>query len=60
MIIYSLPEEIEELLENPTSRPFFLGRWSELHLCSNLTDKRSTRHDVSFSPSRQSKNKQNG
>nr|QTI91396.1 Ycf2 [Ferocactus setispinus] len=67
MIIHPLPEEIEELLENPTRsiRSFFSGRWSELHLCSNPTE-RSTRdqkllkkqQDVSFAPSRRSENKE--
>ncbi|KAL2904047.1 Protein Ycf2 [Bienertia sinuspersici] len=67
MIIHLLPEEIEELLENPTRsiRSFFSGRWSELHLGSNPTE-RSTRdqkllkkqQDVSFAPSRQSENKE--
>ncbi|KAL2902591.1 Protein Ycf2 [Bienertia sinuspersici] len=34
VINHLLPEEIEELLENPTRpiRSFFSGRWSELHL----------------------------
>ncbi|KAL2922557.1 Protein Ycf2 [Bienertia sinuspersici] len=60
MIIHLLPEEIEGLLENPTRsiRSFFSGRWSELHLGSNPTE-RSTRdqkllkkqQDVSFTPS---------
>nr|WRH31715.1 Ycf2 [Pereskia aculeata]WRH31730.1 Ycf2 [Pereskia aculeata] len=67
MIIHPLPEEIEELLENPTRsiRSFFSGRWLELHLCSNPTE-RSTRdqkllkkqQDVSFAPSRRSENKE--
>nr|YP_010507680.1 Ycf2 [Talinum fruticosum]YP_010507698.1 Ycf2 [Talinum fruticosum]UXG55637.1 Ycf2 [Talinum fruticosum]UXG55655.1 Ycf2 [Talinum fruticosum] len=67
MIIHPLPEEIEELLENPTRsiRSFFSGRWSELHLGSNPTE-RSTRdqkllkkqQDVSFAPSRRSENKE--
>ena len=67
MIIHPLPEEIEELLENPTRsiRSFFSGRWFKLHLCSNLTE-RSTRdqkflkkqQDVSFAPSRRSENKE--
>nr|YP_009861543.1 hypothetical protein RF2 [Mirabilis himalaica]YP_009861561.1 hypothetical protein RF2 [Mirabilis himalaica]QKN19440.1 hypothetical protein RF2 [Mirabilis himalaica]QKN19458.1 hypothetical protein RF2 [Mirabilis himalaica]QKX48349.1 Ycf2 [Mirabilis himalaica]QKX48367.1 Ycf2 [Mirabilis himalaica] len=67
MIIHLLPEEIEELLENPTRsiRSFFSGRWSELHLGSNPTE-RSTRdqkllkkqQDVSFAPSRRSENKE--
>ncbi|KAJ8419209.1 hypothetical protein Cgig2_032363 (chloroplast) [Carnegiea gigantea] len=67
MIIHPLPEEIEELLENPTRsiRYFFSGRWLKLHLCSNLTE-RSTRdqkflkkqQDVSFAPSRRSENKE--
>nr|YP_009556053.1 hypothetical protein RF2 [Sarcobatus vermiculatus]YP_009556070.1 hypothetical protein RF2 [Sarcobatus vermiculatus]QBC69849.1 hypothetical protein RF2 [Sarcobatus vermiculatus]QBC69850.1 hypothetical protein RF2 [Sarcobatus vermiculatus]QBE88282.1 hypothetical chloroplast RF2 [Sarcobatus vermiculatus]QBE88302.1 hypothetical chloroplast RF2 [Sarcobatus vermiculatus] len=67
MIIHLLPEEIEELLENPTKsiRSFFSGRWSELHLGSNPTE-RSTRdqkllkkqQDVSFTPSRRSENKE--
>ncbi|XWS46131.1 hypothetical protein CRYUN_Cryun14cG0037500 [Craigia yunnanensis] len=62
-----LPEEIEEFLGNPTRsiRSFFSDRWSELHLGSNPT-KRSTRdqkllkkeQDVSFVPSRRSKNKE--
>nr|YP_008999976.1 hypothetical chloroplast RF21 [Agrostemma githago]YP_008999993.1 hypothetical chloroplast RF21 [Agrostemma githago]AGZ17967.1 hypothetical chloroplast RF21 [Agrostemma githago]AGZ17984.1 hypothetical chloroplast RF21 [Agrostemma githago] len=64
MIIHLLPEEIEELLENPTRsiRSFFSGRWSELHLGSNPTEK-PTRDQkllkkhlvVSFAPSRQNK-----
>jgi len=68
MIIHPLLEEIEELLENPTRsiRSFFSGRWSELYLCSNPTDERSTRdqkllknqQDVSFAPSRRSENKE--
>ncbi|KAL2340401.1 hypothetical protein Fmac_008341 [Flemingia macrophylla] len=39
-----LLEEIEEFLGNPTraTRSFFSDRWSELHLCSNHTE-RSTR-----------------
>nr|QTI91350.1 Ycf2 [Ferocactus latispinus] len=67
MIIHPLPEEIEELLENPTRsiRSFFYGRWLELHLCSNPTE-RSTRdqkllkkqQDVSFAPSRRLENKE--
>ncbi|KAL2934923.1 Protein Ycf2 [Bienertia sinuspersici] len=67
MIIHLLSEEIEELLENPirSIRSFFSGRWSELHLGSNPTE-RSTRdqkllkkqQDVSFAPSRQSENKE--
>nr|YP_009557357.1 hypothetical protein RF2 [Halophytum ameghinoi]QBC72034.1 hypothetical protein RF2 [Halophytum ameghinoi] len=67
MIIHPLPEEIEELLENPTRsiRSFFSGRWSELHLGSNPTE-RSTRdqkllkkqQDVSFALSRRSENKE--
>nr|YP_009569979.1 hypothetical protein RF2 [Montia fontana]YP_009569996.1 hypothetical protein RF2 [Montia fontana]QBC68354.1 hypothetical protein RF2 [Montia fontana]QBC68355.1 hypothetical protein RF2 [Montia fontana] len=67
MIIHPLPEEIEELLENPTRsiRSFFSGRWSELHLGSNPTE-RSIRdqkllkkqQDVSFAPSRRSENKE--
>ncbi|KAJ8429314.1 hypothetical protein Cgig2_025070 [Carnegiea gigantea] len=58
MIIHALPEEIKELLENHTRsiRSFLSGRWLELHLCSNLTE-RSTRdqkllkkqRDISFS-----------
>nr|AKR81113.1 hypothetical chloroplast RF21 [Pentastemona sumatrana] len=67
MIIHLLPEEIEEFLGNPTRsiRSFFSDRWSELHLGSNPTE-RSTRdqkflkkkQDVSFVPSRRSKNKE--
>nr|QFG71460.1 Ycf2 protein [Mammillaria pectinifera] len=67
MIIHPLPEEIKELLESPTRsiRSFFSGRWLELHLCSNPTE-RSTRdqkllkkeQDVSFAPSRRSENKE--
>nr|AZM32167.1 hypothetical chloroplast RF21 [Nepenthes mirabilis]AZM32183.1 hypothetical chloroplast RF21 [Nepenthes mirabilis] len=67
MIIHLLPEEIEELLGNPTRsiRSFFSDRWSELHLGSNPTE-RSTRdqkllkkqQDVSFVPSRRSENKE--
>nr|YP_010987236.1 hypothetical protein RF2 [Krascheninnikovia ceratoides]YP_010987254.1 hypothetical protein RF2 [Krascheninnikovia ceratoides]WOL38652.1 hypothetical protein RF2 [Krascheninnikovia ceratoides]WOL38653.1 hypothetical protein RF2 [Krascheninnikovia ceratoides] len=61
------PEEIEELLENPTRsiRSFFSARWSELHLGSNPTE-RSTRdpqllkkqQDVSLAPYRRSANKE--
>nr|YP_009569492.1 hypothetical protein RF2 [Physena madagascariensis]QBC68873.1 hypothetical protein RF2 [Physena madagascariensis] len=60
-----IPEEIEELLENPTRsiRSFFSDRWSELHLGSNPTE-RSTRdqkllkkqEDVSFVPFRRAEN----
>nr|YP_010411758.1 hypothetical chloroplast RF21 [Lophophora diffusa]URP30852.1 hypothetical chloroplast RF21 [Lophophora diffusa] len=67
MIIHPLPEEIEELIESPTRsiRSFFFGRWLELHLCSNPTE-RSTRdqkllkkeQDLSFAPSRRSENKE--
>ncbi|KAL3656116.1 Protein Ycf2 [Castilleja foliolosa] len=67
MINHLLPEEIEEFLGNPTRsvRSFFSNRWSELHLGSNPT-KRSTRdqkllkkqQDLSFVPSRRSKNKE--
>nr|QBC71944.1 hypothetical protein RF2 [Gisekia sp. GY-2019]QBC71945.1 hypothetical protein RF2 [Gisekia sp. GY-2019] len=67
MIIHLLPEEIEEFLENPTRsiRSFFSGRWAELQLGSNPTE-RSTRdqkllkkqQDVSFAPSRRSENKE--
>nr|YP_010926879.1 Component of 2-MD heteromeric AAA-ATPase complex [Melocactus glaucescens]YP_010926886.1 Component of 2-MD heteromeric AAA-ATPase complex [Melocactus glaucescens]WKK45484.1 Component of 2-MD heteromeric AAA-ATPase complex [Melocactus glaucescens]WKK45491.1 Component of 2-MD heteromeric AAA-ATPase complex [Melocactus glaucescens] len=65
MIIHPLPEEIEELLENPTRsiRSFLSGRLLELHLCSNPTE-RSTRdqkkkqQDVSFAPYRRSENKE--
>nr|YP_010828164.1 putative chloroplast RF21 [Santalum spicatum]YP_010828172.1 putative chloroplast RF21 [Santalum spicatum]WFF45182.1 putative chloroplast RF21 [Santalum spicatum]WFF45190.1 putative chloroplast RF21 [Santalum spicatum] len=67
MIIHRLPEEIEELIGNPTRsiRSFFSDRWSELHLGSNPTE-RSTRdrkllkkqQDVSFVPSRRSENKE--
>nr|YP_009526164.1 Ycf2 [Dianthus caryophyllus]YP_010938532.1 Ycf2 [Dianthus cincinnatus]YP_010938550.1 Ycf2 [Dianthus cincinnatus]YP_010938700.1 Ycf2 [Dianthus barbatus]YP_010938718.1 Ycf2 [Dianthus barbatus]QYF08531.1 Ycf2 [Dianthus fruticosus subsp. amorginus]QYF08782.1 Ycf2 [Dianthus fruticosus subsp. fruticosus]UFP05486.1 hypothetical protein RF2 [Dianthus chinensis]CUA65787.1 Ycf2 [Dianthus gratianopolitanus]CUA66543.1 Ycf2 [Dianthus moravicus] len=67
MIIHRLPEEIEELLENPTRsiRSFFSGRWSELHLGSNPTEK-PTRDQkllkkhlvVFFAPSRRSENKE--
>ena len=62
-----LPEEIEELLGNPTRsiRSFFSDRWSELHLGSNPTE-RSTRdqkllkkeQDVSFVPCRRSEKKE--
>uniref|UniRef100_UPI0030E16942 hypothetical protein RF2 n=1 Tax=Selenicereus megalanthus TaxID=1195127 RepID=UPI0030E16942 len=67
MIIHPLPEEIEELLENPTRsiRSFFSGRWFKLHLCSNLTERSTRDHkflkkqqDVSFAPSRRSENKE--
>ena len=67
MIIHPLPEEIEELLENPTRsiRSFFSGRWSELHLGSNPTERSIRDHkllkkqqDVSFAPSRRSENKE--
>nr|ATL76586.1 hypothetical protein [Chenopodium album] len=67
MIREKSSEEIEELLENPTRsiRSFFSGRWSELHLGSNPTE-RSTRdpqllkkqQDVSFAPSRRSEKKE--
>nr|YP_011027072.1 hypothetical chloroplast RF21 [Sedum dasyphyllum]YP_011027089.1 hypothetical chloroplast RF21 [Sedum dasyphyllum]WQN01322.1 hypothetical chloroplast RF21 [Sedum dasyphyllum]WQN01339.1 hypothetical chloroplast RF21 [Sedum dasyphyllum] len=62
-----LPEEIEEVLGNPTRsiRSFFSDRWSELHLGSNPTE-RSTNdqkllkkeQDPSFVPSRRSENKE--
>nr|YP_011027412.1 hypothetical chloroplast RF21 [Sedum rubrotinctum]YP_011027429.1 hypothetical chloroplast RF21 [Sedum rubrotinctum]WQN01662.1 hypothetical chloroplast RF21 [Sedum pachyphyllum]WQN01679.1 hypothetical chloroplast RF21 [Sedum pachyphyllum]WQN01747.1 hypothetical chloroplast RF21 [Sedum rubrotinctum]WQN01764.1 hypothetical chloroplast RF21 [Sedum rubrotinctum] len=62
-----LPEEIEEVLGNPTRsiRSFFSDRWSELHLGSNPTE-RSTKdqkllkkeQDPSFVPSRRSENKE--
>ncbi|KAL5861679.1 hypothetical protein ACOSQ4_002975 [Xanthoceras sorbifolium] len=62
-----LPKEIEEFLGNPTRsiRSFFSDRGSELHLGSNPTE-RSTRdskllkkeQDVSFVPSRRSRNKE--
>ncbi|CAI0433472.1 unnamed protein product [Linum tenue] len=62
-----LPEEIEEVLGNPTIsiRSFFSDRWSELHLGSNPTE-RPTRdqkllkkeQDVSFVPSRRSEKKE--
>ncbi|KAL2933126.1 Protein Ycf2 [Bienertia sinuspersici] len=44
MNIHLLPKEIEELLWNPTRsiHSFFSGRWSELHLGLNPTE-RSTR-----------------
>nr|QFG71164.1 Ycf2 protein [Mammillaria albiflora] len=67
MIIHPLPEEIEELLESPTKsiRSFFSGRWLELHLCSNPTERSTRDHkllkkqqDVSFAPSRRSENKE--
>nr|YP_009684238.1 hypothetical chloroplast RF21 [Pseudostellaria heterophylla]YP_009684255.1 hypothetical chloroplast RF21 [Pseudostellaria heterophylla]QDP18179.1 hypothetical chloroplast RF21 [Pseudostellaria heterophylla]QDP18180.1 hypothetical chloroplast RF21 [Pseudostellaria heterophylla] len=67
MIIHLLPEEIEELLDNPTRsiRSFLSGRWSELHLGSNPTEK-PTRDQkllkkhlvVSFVPSWRSENKE--
>ncbi|KAL6507189.1 Protein Ycf2 [Orobanche hederae] len=66
MINHRLPEEIEEFIGNPTRsvRSFFSDRWSD-HLCSNPTE-RSTRdpkllkkqQDLSFVPSRRSKNKE--
>jgi len=55
-----LPEEIEELLENPTSGicSFFSLRWSELHLGSNPTERSmldkkllKKQQDDSFAPS---------
>ncbi|KAL2924410.1 Protein Ycf2 [Bienertia sinuspersici] len=48
MIIHLLPEEIEELLENPTRsiRSFFSGRWSELHLGSNPTERQSENKEM--------------
>nr|YP_009164544.1 hypothetical chloroplast RF21 [Sedum oryzifolium]YP_009164561.1 hypothetical chloroplast RF21 [Sedum oryzifolium]AJD00193.1 hypothetical chloroplast RF21 [Sedum oryzifolium]AJD00210.1 hypothetical chloroplast RF21 [Sedum oryzifolium] len=62
-----LPEEIEEVLGNPTRsiRSFFSDRWSELHLGSNPTE-RSTKdqkllkkeQDPSFVPSRRSEKKE--
>uniref|UniRef100_A0A7N0TLL9 Ycf2 N-terminal domain-containing protein n=1 Tax=Kalanchoe fedtschenkoi TaxID=63787 RepID=A0A7N0TLL9_KALFE len=62
-----LPEEIEEVLGNPTRsiHSFFSDRWSELHFGSNPTE-RSTRdnkllmkeQDPSFVPSRRSENKE--
>nr|YP_010400516.1 hypothetical chloroplast RF21 [Phedimus odontophyllus]YP_010400533.1 Ycf2 protein [Phedimus odontophyllus]YP_010400601.1 hypothetical chloroplast RF21 [Phedimus yangshanicus]UQS79163.1 hypothetical chloroplast RF21 [Phedimus yangshanicus]UQS79180.1 Ycf2 protein [Phedimus yangshanicus]UQS79248.1 hypothetical chloroplast RF21 [Phedimus odontophyllus] len=62
-----LPEEIEEVLGNPTRsiRSFFSDRWSELHMGSNPTE-RCTRdqkllkkeQDPSFVPSRRSENKE--
>ena len=67
VIIHLLPEEIEELLDNPTRsmRSFLSGRWSELHLGSNPTEK-PTRDQkllkkhlvVSFVPSWRSENKE--
>nr|YP_010581446.1 hypothetical protein RF2 [Triphyophyllum peltatum]YP_010581463.1 hypothetical protein RF2 [Triphyophyllum peltatum]UZT27851.1 hypothetical protein RF2 [Triphyophyllum peltatum]UZT27868.1 hypothetical protein RF2 [Triphyophyllum peltatum] len=62
-----LPEEIEELLGNPTRsiRSFFSDRWSELHLGSNPTERSTRDHkllkkqqDVSFVPFRRSENKE--
>ncbi|KAK9663208.1 hypothetical protein RND81_O308700 [Saponaria officinalis] len=64
-----LPEEIEELLENPTRsiRSFFSGRWSELHLGSNPTEKPTRDQKLlkkylvvsfAFAPSRRSENKE--
>ncbi|GLT55086.1 hypothetical protein SLA2020_282360 [Shorea laevis] len=62
-----LPEEIEELLGNPTRsiRSFFSDSWSELHLGSNPIE-RSTRdqkllkkeQDLSFVPCRRSENQE--
>nr|ATL76608.1 hypothetical protein [Chenopodium album] len=62
-----LRKKSKKLLENPTRsiRSFFSGRWSELHLGSNPTE-RSTRdpqllkkqQDVSFAPSRRSEKKE--
>nr|YP_011014262.1 Ycf2 protein [Arenaria przewalskii]YP_011014280.1 Ycf2 protein [Arenaria przewalskii]WQA10668.1 Ycf2 protein [Arenaria przewalskii]WQA10686.1 Ycf2 protein [Arenaria przewalskii] len=66
-LIDLLPEEIEELLENPTRsiRSFFSGRWSELHLGSNPTEKPTRdqkllkkQQAVSFAPCRRSENKE--
>ncbi|KAJ8424213.1 hypothetical protein Cgig2_033097 [Carnegiea gigantea] len=61
MIIHLVPEEIKELLENPTRFicSFFSGRWLELHIYSNPSE-RSTRkqEDVSFALSRRSENKE--
>ncbi|PHT49961.1 Protein Ycf2 [Capsicum baccatum] len=67
MINHLFLEEIKEFLGNPTRsvRSFFSDRWSELHLGSNPTE-RSTRdqkllkkqQDLSFVPSRRSKNKE--
>nr|UDZ61555.1 hypothetical protein RF2 [Sagittaria guayanensis] len=58
------PEETEEFLGNPTRpiRSFFSDKWSELHLCSNPTEKstrdqkflKKKKQDVSFVPFRQS------
>ncbi|KAK9740446.1 hypothetical protein RND81_03G035800 [Saponaria officinalis] len=64
-----LPEEIEELLETPTRsiRSFFSGRWSELHLGSNPTEKPTRDRKLlkkylvvsfAFAPSRRSENKE--
>ncbi|GER47807.1 protein ycf2 [Striga asiatica] len=60
-------EEIEEFLGNPKQsvHSFFSDTWSELHMGSNPTE-RSTRdqklwkkeQDLSFVPSRRSKNKE--
>ncbi|GJZ25873.1 ycf2 protein [Tanacetum coccineum] len=65
MINHLLPEEIKEILRNPTRsvRSFFSDRWSELHLGLNPTE-RSTRdqkllkkqQDLSFR--RRSENKE--
>ncbi|KAL8232037.1 hypothetical protein R6Q57_001815 [Mikania cordata] len=43
-----LPEEIEEFLGNPTRsvRSFFFDRWSELHLGSNPTERRSENQEM--------------
>nr|YP_010982165.1 hypothetical protein RF2 [Habropetalum dawei]YP_010982180.1 hypothetical protein RF2 [Habropetalum dawei]UZP15890.1 hypothetical protein RF2 [Habropetalum dawei]UZP15905.1 hypothetical protein RF2 [Habropetalum dawei] len=60
-----LPEEIEELLGNPTRSSFFSDRWSELHLGSNPTERSTRDHkllkkqqDLSFVPFRRSENKE--
>nr|YP_010901220.1 Ycf2 protein [Crassula columella]YP_010901237.1 Ycf2 protein [Crassula columella]WIL06800.1 Ycf2 protein [Crassula columella]WIL06815.1 Ycf2 protein [Crassula columella] len=67
MTNHLIPEEVEEVLGNPTRsiRSFFSDRWSELHLGSNPTE-RSTRdqkllkkeQDPSFVPSRRLENKE--
>ncbi|CAA7391590.1 unnamed protein product [Spirodela intermedia] len=43
-----LPEEIEEFLGNPTRsiRSFFSDKWSELHVGSNPTERRSENKEM--------------
>uniref|UniRef100_K4DE34 Ycf2 N-terminal domain-containing protein n=1 Tax=Solanum lycopersicum TaxID=4081 RepID=K4DE34_SOLLC len=68
MINHLFPEEIEELLRNPTrsARSFFFDRWSKLHLGSMNPTEWSSRDQkllkkqqhLSFVPSRRSEKKE--